>query len=266
MPYATKVLAQEMAGIMNIGLRFITTGDTQMLRPFKPLDPNVRVVKVLEDLQLPEIIQQEQIPQLEDVTQQIPLDALQAMGDEAARAAAEAASAKAEDQPIIDEDAPIEVTGDQNVIVVQQGIDVPGLEGADENESVVLVQQEPQQVVAPAPPLLRRDNKSAPANVVIQPPPTIIQEVPAGAPAKLFPSPIPGAPPTIVVQNPKPAVINIDTSPTAMAAEGLAAPVIQPNATLRRANVGNFTVSRLGSEDVAPPSGANVPIVVRKLG
>ena len=269
MPYATKVLAQEMAGIMNVGLRFITTGDTQMLRPFKPLDPNVRVVKVLEDLQLPEVIQQEQIPQLEDVTQQIPLDALQAMGDEAAKAAAEAASAKAEDQPIVDEDAPIEVTGDQNVIVVQQ--DVPGLGAADENESVVLVQQAmPQQVVAasaPAPaPLLRRSNRS-PANVVIQPPPvTVIQEVPTGAPAKLFPSPIPGAPPTIVVQNPKPTVINVDTSPTAMAAEGLAAPVIQPNATLRRANVGNFTVNRVGSEDAAPPSGANIPIVVRKLG
>ena len=257
LPYATKVLIQEMASIMNINLRLITTGDTQILRPFKPLDPNVRLIRELEAIKLPEPIETEQIPVVEDVTQQIPLDALQTMGVEAARQVAEAAAAAAEDQPIVDEDAPVEVTGAPSIIVVQQ--QVPGsaaaLVAADEAEPVVLVepvpQQQPQQ-----PPLLRRANNSR--NIVIQPP--LIQEVPPGAPAQLFPSPIPGAPPTIAVANPAPSIINVDTSPGAMAAQGLA-----PANAPRRVTVGNFTVNR-APEGAAPASQFTNPIVVNKLG
>ena len=284
LPYATKVLTQELASIMNVGLRFITTGDTQRLRPFKPLDPNVRITKVLQEMPpIPEPIQSEQIPKLEDVTQQIPLEALVAMGVESARLVAEAQAKAAEEAPIPDEDAPVEVTGDQTVITLGQP-QVPGLEAvaaevaADENEPVVLVEQpvvlqqvpgqQPtvQQYVQPgqqARSILRRANQ----NVVIQPPPVILHEVPPGPPARLFPSPIPGAPPTIAVANPAPAIINVDTSPAAMAAQGLAAPLIQQNATLRRssANIGNFTVNRMGSEPGGPPPPPSTVINVRKL-
>jgi len=206
---------------------------------------------------LPEPIETEQIPVVEDVTQQIPLDALQAMGVESARLVAEAAAAAAEDQPIVDEDAAVEVTGDQPVIVVQQ--QVPGsaaaLVAADEAEPIVVVQQAP----APQNQLLRRANTGV-RNIVIQPP--LIQEVPPGAPARLFPSPIPGAPPTIAVANPAPSIINVDTSPGAMAAEGLA----PANASsVRRATVGNFTVNR-APEGAAPAPQFTNPIVVNKLG
>ena len=264
LPYATKVLMQEMSSIMNITMRLITTGDTQRLRPFKPLDPNVRLVRELEEIKLPEPMEAEQIPVVEDVTQQISLDALQAMGVESARLVAEAAAAAAENQPIQDEEAAVEVTGDRPVIVVQQ--QVPG-SAAD--EPVVLMEQ----MVPPPMPmqqmqqmqqmqpmqqmqqnqLLRRANNVR--NIVIQP--SVLQEVPPGAPAQLFPSPIPGAPPTIAVANPAPSIINVDTSPGAMAAQGLAP------ANNRRATVGNFTVNR-SSEPAAPSQFAN-PIVVRKL-
>ena len=278
LPYATKVLTQELASIMNVGLRFITTGDTQRLRPFKPLDPDVRITKVLQEMPpIPEPIQSQQIPKLEDVTQQIPLEALVAMGVESARLVAEAQAKAAEEAPIPDEDAPVEVTGDQTVITLGQP-QVPGLEAvaaevaADENEPVVLVPQvlgqQPtvQQYVQPGQQprsILRRANQ----NVVIQPPPVILEEVPPGPPARLFPSPIPGAPPTIAVANPAPAIINVDTSPAAMAAQGLAAPLIQQNATLRRssANIGNFTVNRMGSEPGGGPPPPSTVINVRKL-
>jgi DNA-directed RNA polymerase II subunit RPB2 len=242
LPYATKVLMQEMASIMNIGLRLITTADTQMLRPFKPLDPGVPIRRVLEGRKLPEAIVQEQIEEQADVTQQIPLDALQAMGVESARVASAAAAAAAEDQPIPDEEAATEVTGDQQVILVNQGA-----------EPVVLL--EPPVEVLQQPSLLRRSANAR--NVVIQPP--VIEEVPLGAPARLFPSPIPGAPPTIAVAAPAPSIINVDTSPTAMAAEGLLA---QPQ-NVRRATVGNFTVQR--SEPTAAASQFSAPIIVRKL-
>ena len=38
MPYATKVLTHELAGIPNIGLRFITSGDTERFRPLETKD------------------------------------------------------------------------------------------------------------------------------------------------------------------------------------------------------------------------------------
>lgn len=251
LPYATKVLMQEMASIMNIGLRLITTADTQMLRPFKPLDPGVPIRRVLEGRKLPEAIVQEQIEEKADVTQQIPLDALQAMGVESARVASAAAAAAAEDQPIPDEDAAVEVTGDQQVILVNQGAEPVVL-----LEPPVEVLQQPTAAAA-QPSLLRRSANAR--NIVIQPP--VIEEVPSGAPARLFPSPIPGAPPTIAVAAPAPSIINVDTSPTAMAAEGLLA---QPQ-NVRRATVGNFTVQRSEPAAATATSQFSAPIIVRKL-
>lgn len=63
-PYATKVVTQEIESYMNIGLRMITTADTGMLRPFELSAKSANEV-ILPRLVLPEVIQHEELEEEE---------------------------------------------------------------------------------------------------------------------------------------------------------------------------------------------------------
>lgn len=64
MPYATKVVTQEIESYMNIGMRMITTADTEMLRPFELSAKSANEV-ILPRLVLPEVIQHEELEEEE---------------------------------------------------------------------------------------------------------------------------------------------------------------------------------------------------------
>jgi len=63
-PYATKVVTQEIESYMNIGLRMITTANTEMLRPFELSAKSANEV-ILPRLVLPEVIQHEELEEEE---------------------------------------------------------------------------------------------------------------------------------------------------------------------------------------------------------
>lgn len=101
MPYATKVVTQELAAIMNIGLRMITTADVQKLQPFEMSAKTSDVVETLTELVFPEIIMPAILP--ERPTETITLDELAASAaDLGALVRAEARTA--DEQPIRDEE------------------------------------------------------------------------------------------------------------------------------------------------------------------
>lgn len=54
-PYATKVLQQELESYTNIGMRFITTADTRALRQFEMSATGTEIIRELPGLILPEI-------------------------------------------------------------------------------------------------------------------------------------------------------------------------------------------------------------------
>lgn len=77
-PYATKLLQDELATYMNIGMRFITTADAQTLRPFELSGEATEVVKELQKLILPTGIVPEMLEEKPEET--VTVDQLKALG------------------------------------------------------------------------------------------------------------------------------------------------------------------------------------------
>jgi hypothetical protein len=237
LPYATNVLIQELASIANIGLRLVTTGDTERLRPLKtkiklneeqaleeaetPLDP-IRYPEPFEEERFEEEQKEEieispiVVPDASTVTNPASEQVLEGAQD------LQKAGIEQGNAAVLQEGLQAAATGvvtPVNPGLPQQQVPVNQSGGATPNDFVLQVskqeggmsltiqqpkQQQQQQV---------RTITQAPRNEIVYPPRT-----------EVFPPSYPGQPPTIAIQggytpqlNP---IISVDTGPEAMAADG----------------------------------------------
>ena len=235
-PYATKVLTQELSAITNITLRFITSGDTAVLRPFAPPPEGTRVIRELKQLELPEVVVGAQIEEEPRDEVEHTLAQLAAFGLEAAQARQAELARAADQQEVVDEEAMI--------AEIPLGGPVPASEEVAPNKlssedvarlRVILSGEEP------------------------------LPEIGAVPPAKVIPPPLANLPPTIAVEQPAAPVFVVPTDEQAMAGEGLP-PLSAPQGTLRRATVRPATVGNLSVVQASSAPTANGPILVNKLG
>jgi len=273
-PYATKVLTQELSAITNITLRFITSGDTARLRPFEEPKEGTRVIKPLKQLELPEFVQSEELPAVEKQTEaKFTLAELAQYGLEAAKAKQEQIDALADLLPVADEDA--EITELDIGAVIDEGGKPISIVSSPGASNFQLSPEEVRRVKL----ALSADGSEEetqtprkPVNTVINPlasvsSSAILSELPAIGSvksAKFIPPPVSGLPPTISIPPAEKPVLVVDTGQEAMMGQGLAplgTTSTSQSRTLRRANVGNLSVVQQ-----APTSSATGPITVRKLG
>jgi hypothetical protein len=253
MPYATKLLEQELSTYMNIGMRILTNNDLQKLEApelrelsdaeqMAALDAMIPT-RILPDTTVPEFVPltEEQVANLED------LSALSAI-----------APPMETEVPQI----PAPVEGD--VLEEFDTESIPLAPGAPEapqsqpqaqgQQPYIVIPMNSAQAQAFAPPT---------AAVPVQegaPPPqqlAIVAPIAPPPPATVLPPPIPGAPP----------MISVDTSASALQAQGLPA-VQQPIRSALRSNANRNTTRRVGfAQQAAPqaaPPAANVRINVIK--
>jgi hypothetical protein len=260
-PYATKVLTQELSAITNITLRFITSGDTAMLRPFEPPAEGTQIVKELKQLELPEIV----VPEIIEEEEKAPgmtIEELAAYGIEAAKLVQAARSAAAEKQEVVDEEAMI--TEIPMGAVVDQGgvpVDIVPSPGASQNK---LSAEDVKRLRA----VLAADGSEEESPVLRRLPSVAPQELPGigeVAPARVLPPPMSGLPPTIAVEQAKAPVFVVPTDDAAMAEAGLP-PLSAPQGSLRPM-VLRRSANNVGfSAAPAPAPSASGPIMVTKLG
>jgi hypothetical protein len=235
-PYATKVLTQELSAITNITLRFITSGDTAVLRPFAPPPEGTRVIRELKQLELPEVVVGAQIEEepVDEVEHR--LGQLAAFGLEAAQARQAELARAADQQEVVDEDAMVTEIPIGAGAPVAEEVAPNKLSSEDVERLRVILSDE-----APLPE---------------------IGEVP---PARVIPPPLANLPPTIAVEKAASPVFVVPTDDQAMAGEGLP-PLSAPQGTLRRATVRPATVGNLSVVQASSAPSANGPILVNKLG
>ena len=249
-PYATKVLQQELESYTNIGMRFITTADTRALKQFEMSATGTEILRELPGLILPEINAPELIE--EKPAQTVTVEQLAAMGADVGALGREYATAvvgsasdedaifdesvgtgartgmpmgllEGEYDPAMEERALIAnaMARQRTVMVNQNALLAQRLAQGDEeyNENTGAYGAPPPggDVYANMPPLDAEDGR----NEIIMPG-MGVQARPApepfgatnGPPAMQMSSALPGAPNTLIV----------DTSPDAMAAENLPVP------------------------------------------
>jgi len=288
-PYATKLLIQELGAITNIHMRLITSGDTSRLRPFEPPKEGTDIKKVIKELVLEDITVPTIIPVKEEQT--YTLQQLEDYGTQVAKEKEASLLAAAATAPVIDEEAMVEeLSLGPQIITVQPTVNVgTTVEGQPLIQPINQViaqqpqqqQQQPQQQSILSPEeiaairaglagedvprsSLRRSSSTPPvaANPLLQP-------MIGGADVRIFAAPMPGLAPTIAINQPKNPVFAIDTSPQAMMQDGLQPMAYQSGnqtVTLRRAHVsGSGSGSGMSSESIIR-SGSSGPITVRKLG
>jgi len=251
LPYATNVLIQELASIANIGLRLVTTGDTERLRPLKtkiklneeqaleeaetPLDP-IRYPEPFEEERFEEEQKEETeispivVPDASTVTnsasEQVLEGAqdLQKAGIEQGNAAVLQEGLQAAATGVI---TPVNPGLPQQQVPVNPGLPQPQapvnqsgganapndfvLQVSKQEGGMSLTIQQPKQQQQQQQQL--RTITQPPKNEIVYPPRT-----------EVFPPSYPGQPPTIAIQggytpqlNP---IISVDTGPEAMAADG----------------------------------------------
>jgi DNA-directed RNA polymerase II subunit RPB2 len=287
-PYATKLLLQELGAITNVHLRLITSGDTGRLRPFEPPKEGTTVVKelkemVFEELEAPNIIVTPKEPtftlkQLEDYGSQVAKEKEKSLLQESSAA------------PIQDEDAMVEELslGPQIISVqptVTVGTTTQGQQLVQPIAVTAAAATQPQSMLSPeeianiraglageAVPrsILRRSSTppfSSSSSAPVADP--LLQPTIGGADVRIFAAPLPGLAPTIAINHPKNPVFAIDTSPQAMMQDGLQPMAYQSGGqmvTLRRAHGSGSMPSVPSMSGMGSGSGSSGPIMVRKLG
>jgi DNA-directed RNA polymerase II subunit RPB2 len=252
MPYATKVLQQELSGISNITLRFITSGDTGILRPFEPPKEGTRILKKLKELELPEFLQSAEIPENTVEEPKYTLAEMAQFGIEAAKARQAQIDAAADQMVVADEEAMI--TELPMGAVIDEG-----------NQTISLVSSPGASQFQLSPEEVKKVKLALSAA-----PPDELPQIGEVAPAKVIAPPNPNLPPTIAVEKANNPVFVVQTDDVSMAQEGLP-PLSAPQGSLRPlrrsantfANVGNLSVVQGGPPPQNNSSGA---ITVRKLG
>jgi DNA-directed RNA polymerase II subunit RPB2 len=239
-PYATKVLQQELESYTNIGMRFITTADTRALQQFELSATGADIIRELPGLILPETNVPELIEEAPEPT--VSVASLAAMGADVG------ALTKEYERSVVG------IANDDDAVMDEMGMtSLPGIREmseanirADEEANIARAMTqaplsvpmfspavgelgEEDDIYADMPPLERTEAIPQPPPQpqplsVVPPPPAEPQEtVTNGPPAIQLAPPVPGANQTIVV----------DTSPDAMAADNL------PIMAQRRAPVRN---------------------------
>jgi hypothetical protein len=282
-PYATKLLLQELGAITNVHLRLITSGDTGRLRPFEPPKEGTVRVKELKPLELEDVIVSTVIPEAKE--ESYTLQEMVAFGSEQAQRQVNALLLAANTTaPVVDEEEEVvELSMAPSVITVQPGQPLVAAQQQPfvgvQQQPVVAVQQQPLVAAQAGGFMLSAQDIAAAravlsggggirgarrANTIVNPSPTVLEPMIGGAEFRVLGAPMPGLAPTIAINQPKNPVFAIDTSPQAMMMDGLQPMAYQSGGqtvTLRRSNSGGGFSSM-----PSPSASSGGPITVRKLG
>jgi DNA-directed RNA polymerase II subunit RPB2 len=269
-PYAFKLLDQELNAYLNMGMRVLTDKGVKHFRPSDGEALTADQERVLLDSALPErVLPETSIPAFipaaeEPEVRPEDLEALGAAEEEAPapvapanQAAAVAAANQTQDQ----KDGVVMKVGNMNISLappsapqapqVQQGGGQISLED-DEADDIPFANPtaQPMQLQQPLQqPLQVAQVQSQPYMVV----PFSVNQAPA--PTEFIPPPAPGAPPTLAV----------DTSQNAMKSFGAPSRPTSPRRNGPQNSSGVVSVSKMGSSPAASQS-ANVRVSVNKIG
>ena len=274
MPYATKLLEQELSSYMNIGMRILTNNDLQKLEApeIRQLSDDEQLAalsaaiptRVLVDTIVPELVPltEEQVANLEDLSALSAIPPPAPTPEEVAAQDAEASGVNA--------------SGVNNGVLppIQEGeleeFDTAALPLATPVQQPQQQQQQPYIVIpmnSAQAQAFGPTTAAVPGQAGAPPPPpqqaqvALVASLAAPPPATVLPPPIPGAPP----------MISVDTSPAAFQAQGLPQQQ-QPIRSALRNNASNRNngtrkvgfASNQGQAGGAPPPAANVRINVIK--
>lgn len=300
LPYATNVLMQELASIANVGLRLITTGDTERLRPMETKDvlseeeADNAALQPMAPINLPEPFEEERIEK-EVVA---PVDAVSA-----AAMGSSPASTVPIDESIVEGAEALQIKGaeqgDVALIAQGQAVEQEGVPApitpipliAPTNAPVAPVQASTNAPPPIAQPIVQSLVPANPSNDLVvqvnkqdggmtlsiqQPQTRTFTALSQGRRANMapqntvvYPSPAPTLPPTIAIQGgyqPSYPILSIDTSTDAMIADGLM-PMMQSNPR-QRVNRGPLQLPFAMPQAQAQGQGGSSSgqITVNKLG
>ena len=275
-PYAFKLLDQELNAYLNMGMRVLTDKGVKHFRPSDGEALTADQERVLLDSALPErVLPETSIPAFIPVAEEPEvrpedLEALGAAEDKeeavAPQASAPAAASAAVNQPPQANDGVVMKVGNMNISLAppsapqalqvqypsqvsledDEADDIPfANSGAQPMQMQQLQQplQQPLQVQMP-------QAQSQPYMVV----PFSVNQAPA--PTEFIPPPAPGAPPTLAV----------DTSQNAMKSFGAPSRPTSPRRNAPQNSSGVVSVSKMGSSSPAASQSANVRVSVNKIG
>jgi DNA-directed RNA polymerase II subunit RPB2 len=262
MPYAVKVLEQEMNAYLNMGMRFLTTNDVKHFRkpPIAELTEDQQRVllegklpdRILPETEIPEFLPAPEEPEVR------PED-LEALG------AIEKEEPKPQEllKPLAtasDEPGVIMKMGNMNLMMAQsqpfQSQPMQSLED-DDSDDIPFSQAPVQQLQQSQP---QYQQQSVNVQTSSQPVLVVPLSMQQAAPTEMIPPAAPGAPSTIAV----------DTSENAMRGITSRTPSRRPSGTNTNTNANSnpnatVTVNKVGSSQ-APPPAANVRVNVNKVG
>ena len=268
MPYAVKVLEQEMNAYLNMGMRFLTTNDVEHFRkpPIAELTEDQQRVllegklpdRILPETEIPEFLPAPEEPEVR------PED-LEALG------AIEKEEPKPQEllKPLAtasNEPGVIMKMGNMNLMMAQsqpmmQSQPMESLEDDDSDD--IPFSQAPVQQLQSQPQYQQQQQQSQQQSVNVQTSSQPVLVVPLSmqqaAPTEMIPPAAPGAPATIAVDTSENAMRGIAPRPTSprRATNTNTNANSNPNTTV--------TVNKVGSSQ-APPPAANVRVNVNKVG
>lgn len=270
MPYAVKVLEQEMNAYLNMGMRFLTTNDVEHFRkpPIAELTEDQQRVllegklpdRILPETQIPEFLPAPEEPEVRPED----LEALGAIEKEEPELKPKPQSLLKPLATASDEPGVIMKMGNMNLMMAQsqpmqsqplQSQPMQSLED-DDSDDIPFSQAPVQQLQQQSQPQYQQ--QSVNVQTSSQPVLVVPLSMQQAAPTEMIPPAAPGAPSTIAV----------DTSENAMRGITSRPPSRRPSGTNTNANSNpnaTVTVNKVGSSQ-APPPAANVRVNVNKVG
>ena len=303
MPYATKVLTQELESFVNIGMRYITSGKVGRLEPFEMTATGVERIQELRPAPILPTEVAEQIAAPEPTV--VPVEVLEAATNEFRQAVAESEAAKA--AAALADTIDVEDQEADNMEAIESAMSVAQAAAGGAPRELTLAGLLPARLLAGRPAGVGATTTTGPMGVRFRSEPGMGAGAGAGASASagagagadagflnanmqtamaaslgmapqgtfgqmggatMFPPAIPAGP----------AMIAVDTSPQAMAMDGLfsssaAGGSIGGNNMLRRARMGGFGGggivpgrTEMGEDGVAIKLNPSAAITVQKLG
>ena len=267
-PYAFKLLDQELNAYLNMGMRVLTDKGVKHFRPSDGEALTADQERVLLDSALPErVLPETSIPVFIPVAEEPEvrpedLEALGAAEDKEPAAPAEQPSAPAT-QPTQQQDGVVMKVGNMNISLAPpsapQALQVQypsqvSLED-DETDDIPFANPgaQPMQMQQPMQQPLQVQMPQAQSQPYMVVPFSVNQ---APAPTEFIPPPAPGAPPTLAV----------DTSQNAMKSFGAPSRPTSPRRNAQQNSSGVVSVSKMGSSSPAASQSANVRVSVNKIG
>jgi DNA-directed RNA polymerase II subunit RPB2 len=271
-PYAFKLLDQELNAYLNMGMRVLTDKGVKHFRPSDGEALTADQERVLLDSALPErVLPETSIPAFIPVAEEPEvrpedLEALGAAEDKEEAPVPQAATAI--NQPLQANDGVVMKVGNMNISLAPPSAsqalqvqypsqvsledddadDIPFANSGAQSMQQPMQMQQPLQVQIPQ--VQMPQAQSQPYMVV----PFSVNQAPA--PTEFIPPPAPGAPPTLAV----------DTSQNAMRSFGSPSRPTSPRRSAPQNSAGVVSVSKMGSSSPAASQSANVRVSVNKIG